>query len=147
MKGTFQPKNPKKYIGSYPIVYRSSWELKLAMRFDNDSNVIEWSSESVIVPYISPIDKKRHRYFVDFFVKIRNKYGKIDNLLIEVKPKKQTLPPEKKNITEMTKPKARRYVQEVVTYNINKAKWAAAEQYCANKDWKFVIMSEKDLGI
>ena len=36
---------------------------------DNNTNVLEWSSEEHIIPYRSPLDGKVHRYFPDFFVK------------------------------------------------------------------------------
>jgi hypothetical protein len=101
-KGKFNPKNPNKYNGdASKIQYRSSWELKLMMRFDNHPDVIWWNSEEVVIPYISPIDNKYHRYFVDFLVKIKNKEGLCETLLIEVKPKSQTSPPTKsKNINK-----------------------------------------------
>jgi len=137
-KGKFKPKNPQKYKGNPTnIIYRSRWELKLMSRLDDDPQVVQWSSEEIIIPYISPIDGKRHRYFPDFWVK--NASG--DVILIEVKPFNQTKPPE-----VVSKP-TRRYINEVVTWGKNQAKWKAAEEYCADRKWKFVIMTEHELGI
>ena len=145
-KGTFRAQNPKKYKGDASrIIYRSSWELKLMAHLDMHPDVIEWSSEEVVIPYISPIDGKRHRYFVDFFVKRKGRDGSLESLLIEVKPAAQTIPPEVK-ITKGQKP-TRRYITEVMTWGVNSAKWAAAEEYCKDRGWRFVIMSEKELGI
>ena len=97
MKGMFKPRNPKKYNGNPTnIIYRSQWELKYMMELDADKNVIKWSSEEVIIHYISPIDNRWHRYFVDFHVVRINKQGLEINQLIEIKPKKQTMPPVKK---------------------------------------------------
>lgn len=93
--GRFLPKNPQKYIGDHTnIIYRSSWECKVMDWLDRNNDVISWASEELIIPYISPIDNRRHRYFPDFLVKVRTKDGKMKTILIEVKPKKQTKEPE-----------------------------------------------------
>lgn len=145
-KGVFRALNPKKYKGDASnIIYRSRWELKLMQHLDMHPDVIEWSSEEVVIPYRSPIDGKRHRYFVDFFVKRKGKDGKTESMLIEVKPAAQTRPPEVQ-ITKGQKP-TRRYINEVMTWGVNSAKWEAAEEFCKDRGWKFVIMTEKELGI
>jgi hypothetical protein len=146
-KGTYRAKNPKKYKGDpQRIIYRSRWELVLMMHLDDHPDVIEWSSEEIIIPYRSPIDNKVHRYFPDFFVKRKGKDGSIQSLLVEVKPKAQTVPPDVKLTLKGQKP-SRRYINEVMTWGINSAKWQYAEAYCADRGWKFVIMTEKELGI
>ena len=145
-KGIYRAKNPKKYKGDpQRIIYRSGWELKLMMHLDQHPDVLEWSSEEIIIPYRSPIDNKVHRYFPDFFVKKKGPNGVIESLLIEVKPRAQTIPPEVK-INKNQKP-TRRYINEVMTWGINSAKWKHAEEYCKDRGWKFVIMTEKELGI
>jgi hypothetical protein len=76
-KGFFKPKNPDKYMGNPTnIIYRSSWELKLMIRLDEDPSIISWGSEEVVIPYRSPIDNRIHRYFVDFIVNKINRNGK-----------------------------------------------------------------------
>ena len=141
-KGVFKPKNPQKYNGDPTnIIYRSSWELKYMMYLDSHENVLNWSSEEVIVPYRSPIDNKVHRYFPDFVVKIRNTTGMIETIMVEIKPYDQTKPP--KAQTKKTK----RYINEVYTWGINSAKWESAKKYCENKGWKFVVLTENELGI
>jgi hypothetical protein len=141
-KGLFNPKNPKKYKGdSKNIVYRSRWELKLMCYLDEHKEVISWGSEEIIIPYRSPLDGKVHRYFPDFIVTKINKQGLQETSLIEVKPAKQTKPPEKKsNITK-------RYITEVKTWGVNEAKWKAANEFCKDKGWSFHIFTEKELGI
>ena len=146
-KGTFRPLNPGKYKGDYSnIVYRSRWELVLMRHLDAHPDVIEWSSEEVVIPYVSPIDRKRHRYFVDFFVKRKGRDGLLETLLIEVKPRAQTTPPDVKLTLKGQKP-TRRYINEVMTWGVNEAKWKAAEDYCKDRGWKFIIMTEHELGI
>ena len=141
-KGLFNPRRPEKYKGDPTnIIYRSSWELRLMVYLDSHPNVITWGSEELIIPYRSPIDNKVHRYFPDFLVTKKNKDGKIETVVIEVKPLKETKPPA---------PQAKRtpkYLREVYTWGINEAKWKAARDYCENKGWKFIIMTEKELNI
>jgi hypothetical protein len=140
-KGRFTPKNPKKYAGdSSNIVYRSLWELKVMKYLDENSNVIYWASEELVIPYVSPVDNKVHRYFPDFIVKVLNKEGKETTMVLEVKPEKQTRPPSQKR-------KTKQFLQEAITYAINEAKWKAAELFCLEHGWKFKIITEKDLGI
>jgi hypothetical protein len=140
--GKFTPKNPQKYIGDYNnIVYRSSWEARVMDWLDRNDNIISWASEELIIPYISPSDNKFHRYFPDFLVKAKTRDGKFKTILIEVKPKRQTLPPEqKKRVTKQ-------YINEVVTYGVNQAKWKAAQEFCLDRGWEFKVMTEEHLGL
>ena len=55
-------------------------------------------------------------------------------ILIEVKPKKQTVEPKKR--------KTKTYLQESMTFKINTSKWKAAENFCKKQGWKFLIMTE-----
>ena len=72
-KGKYIPINPKKYVGnSSQVIYRSLWERKLMVYCDRNDNIIEWGSEEVIVPYRSPWDGKMHRYFPDFYMKVKS---------------------------------------------------------------------------
>lgn len=148
-RGRYVVKNPHKYKGDPSnVIYRSLWERKLCKYLDSHDDIIEWSSEEVVIPYRSPIDNRVHRYFVDFYVKKRLPDGKTQTVLIEVKPKKQTLPPDpaKKNATP-TGRMSRRYLNEVRTWGVNQAKWKAASEFCADRGWIFQIMTEKELGV
>lgn len=145
-KGFFKPKNPNKYKGDPTnIVYRSSWEFKLMTYLDVHPDIIEWASEEFCIPYKSPIDGKIHRYFPDFHVKKKTSEGNVETVVIEVKPKNQVLPPAAQ-VTKTNKP-TKRYIREVMTYGVNEAKWKAARSFCADRKWKFVIMTESELGI
>lgn len=136
-KGKFRPKNYKKYKGDPTnIVYRSLWELKFMRYCDSSKNIVSWCSEEVVIPYMSPTDRRVHRYFPDFYIKVKESTGKVVEKIIEIKPKKQcVLPKNKKNLTE------------VVTYAINQAKWSAAKDFCADRKWQFQVLTEKELGI
>lgn len=145
-QGRFKPKNPSKYMGDPTnIIYRSGWELKLMSYLDTHVNVLQWSSEEVVIPYKSPIDGRRHRYFPDFYLEQINTNGIKEKILIEVKPKYQTVPPVVQ--TTKTKKPTKRYINEVKTWGINQAKWIAAEEFCKDRGWKFQIMHEDHLGI
>lgn len=140
-KGRFKPRNPGKYKGdANNIIYRSTWEIKVMRYLDENPNIIWWGSEELPIPYISPIDKRKHRYFPDFIAKIRKSDGKVITYIIEVKPEKQTKPPTQKR-------KTKTFIQEAMTYEVNKAKWYAAEEFCKDHGWQFLVLTEKHLGI
>lgn len=141
-KGKWRPRNPAKYRGDiHNITYRSSWELKFMNFCDMRDSVISWSSEETVIPYKSPIDGQVHRYFVDFQMKIRNPDGTITTYLIEVKPKKFTEKP------STPKRKSKKYIEEVMMYATNCAKWEAAQKFCERKGYKFKVITERELGI
>lgn len=139
-QGLFQPKNPNKYIGDATnIVYRSGWERRVMQYLDENTNVVRWASEEIIIPYISPVDNRPHRYFPDFFVEAKGRDGSTKRMLIEVKPKAQSVAP---------KPQSRRtkrYLTEVMTYGVNQAKWNAAKDFCIDKGWDFLVLTEEEL--
>ena len=141
-KGYYKPKNPKKYRGNPSrIVYRSLWERKYMIYCDSTPSILEWGSEEIIIPYRSPLDGKSHRYYPDFYIKVREKSGKISKYIVEIKPKKQTKPPYGKD------KRTRAYKNAVLTFAKNKAKWNAAENYCDDRQMKFLILTEDHLAV
>lgn len=142
-QGKFKPKNPQKYGGDPTnIIYRSSYELKFMQYCDLTENVISYQSEEFYIPYRSPIDNKIHRYFPDFFVKYKDKEGKNRTIVVEIKPQKDLKMPE----TNPTK-KTKSWAYKVKTWAINQAKWNAAKEWCADRNYEFRIFSERELGI
>jgi len=141
-KGRYRPSNPKKYRGdSSNIIYRSLWERKFMVYCDNQTKILEWGSEEIALPYRSPIDNKVHRYYPDFYIKVKESNGKIKRYIIEIKPKKQTVEP------KMKKRKTKGYIYEVYEYARNQAKWKAAEEFCKDRMWEFKVLTEDELGI
>ena len=141
-RGKFKPKNIKKYMGDpTKITYRSLWERKCMLIFDTNPNILKWASEEIAIPYLSPVDGKRHKYFPDFMVEIKNKDGKTETIMIEVKPKKQTEPPVKK------KKPTKSYIYECTTYAVNQAKWKAAKEWCDDRRIEFKLITEEELGL
>lgn len=141
-KRKFTPLHPEKYVGDpTDIIMRSSWETKFAIWCDTDPSVLKWASETTIIPYICPTDNRPHRYFVDFKIQVKDRNNKIKTYLIEIKPSKQTRPP------DIPQRKTRQYINEVMTWGKNAAKWAAAREYCKDRGYEFVILTETELGI
>lgn len=135
-RGKYKVKKPEKYEGDFTnVIYRSLWERQFFRWCESNDDVVRWSSESVVIPYICKTDGKPHRYFMDVKVKFKN--GK--TYLIEIKPEIQTQPP--KTQTRKTK----KYIKEVMTYAKNISKWEQAEKYCERRGWEFKIFTEKTL--
>ena len=141
-RGKYYPSFPRKYKGDPTnIIYRSLWERKFMVYCDKNQNILEWASEEIAIPYRSPIDNRVHRYFPDFYMKVKETNGKIKNYVIEVKPAKQTKPPAK------PKRQTKGYIREAYEYARNQAKWKMAKEYCADRQWEFKVVTEKELGI
>lgn len=141
-KGKFRPLHPEKYKGDPTnIIYRSSWEIQVMKWLDSHPGVLKWASEELIIPYISPVDKKMHRYFPDFFVVI-NENGVEKHYIVEVKPKNQTKPPK---ATTKKSVYSKKYLAEAETFLVNNAKFEAANVFCEKRGWKFLILTEDNI--
>ena len=93
-KGKYKVRNREKYVGAVDsVVYRSSWERRFMVYADTNTKVIRWNSEELVIPYKSPFDGKVHRFFPDFWIEVKGEGGKINHIVIEVKPKVQIGPP------------------------------------------------------
>lgn len=132
-RSKFIPENSKKYIGTYPIVCRSSWERVLCDLFDKHPNVYQWASESIKIPYVNPMTGKSTIYIPDFLVRYIDKNGSQHTELIEVKPMNQTLSEKARGIKNR------------VALAINKAKWSAANKWAKKNGMTFRVVTEKDL--
>jgi hypothetical protein len=142
LKSKYKPSNPQKYKGDYNnIICRSTWERKFCRWCDLNESIISWGSEEFFIPYVSPVDNRVHRYFPDFIIKLKEQSGKVKTYVIEVKPKKQTVPPIKKS--RVTKS----FIHETKTYAVNQAKWKAAKEWCDDRLLEFKIITEDELGI
>ena len=129
-KGKYTIQNKKKYLGDpSKVVYRSLWERQAFKWAESNGRVKAWNSEEIVVPYKCKTDGKLHRYFVDMLVELSNG----DIILVEIKPKKQTIPPKNQ------KRKTKKYINEVTTYIKNTSKWEAAQQYAQHKGWKLPL--------
>jgi hypothetical protein len=141
-KGIYKPEHPQKYIGDPKnIIYRSLWERKFMHYCDVNENILKWSSEEIWIPYLSPLDKRVHKYFPDFFIRYKDASGIVKESLIEIKPKRQVAGPKpSKRITQ-------KQMYEIKEFAKNQAKWKAAEEFCADRRWSFQILTEDNLGV
>ena len=108
---------------------------------DTNENILEWGSEITVIPYRSPVDNRYHRYFPDFYIKVKESNGKIKKMIIEIKPYKQCIEP------KVQKRKTRGYIYEVMEYAKNQAKWESAKEWCLDRGYEFKILTENELGI
>lgn len=133
--GRYKVKNRSKYSGDPDnVIFRSLWERNAFKWCDESSQIIKWSSEEIVVPYLYEVDKRYHRYFVD--LKLTFKDGR--TVLVEIKPDKETRPPKRPD-------KSKRYINEALTYVKNQNKWKAAKSYAHDRGWEFQIWTENSL--
>ena len=127
IKSIYKPSHPEKYLGnSNNIICRSSWERQFCRYCDVNPNIVKWASEEFSIPYISPVDGRRHRYYPDFLIEVKEKSGKLKKYVIEIKPKKG-------------------FISEAKTYAVNQAKWKAAVDFCKDNLIEFKIITEDEL--
>ena len=120
-QGYYKPINPNKYVGVNieKIRYMSSWELAFMKFLDGN-----------------PTDGRMHRYFPDFYIEYVDKHGEIKQEMIEIKPLEERKMPNKRN---------KHYLYAAATYEINVAKWKAAQAYCDAAGYKFRLLSQDQL--
>ena len=133
-QGIYEVKNPQKYVGNGKPRYRSSWELVFMTFADTNDHVLQWSSESVRIPYRHPLTGKQTIYVPDFLVVYQDKTGKQIGEMVEIKPKKQSL---------IESNRASQQQRAVVA--VNHAKWAAANAWCKRMGISFRVITEDDL--
>ena len=122
IKGKYTPKNSYKLDNKRTtVIYRSMWERRFMLYCDRNDNILEWNSESIHIPYVSPKDNRVHNYYPDFYVKYKNTHGKTVEKIVEIKPKWQS------------------------KWSVNRAKWRAARQYCKVHGYEFQVLTEKEL--
>ena len=135
-QGIFTPKNAQKYIGKGSIRYRSGWELQFMNFLDNHPSIKQWASEAISIKYENPIVQKTKSYVPDFFIIYEDAHGNRKGELVEIKPHKET-----------TLEAAGRSQKAQIQAVVNQAKWKAAEEYCADRKWNFLVLTEHELGI
>jgi hypothetical protein len=140
-KGKYRPENPTKYVGdSTNIIYRSLLERRFMVFCDKNPNILKWASEEMYVPYVSPLDNRVHRYFVDFLIEVKEKDGNTQTYLIEIKPSRQCVEPK-----DSDNKSRRTFLKEMKNWAINNSKWKAASEFANKQNWKFKIITEKNL--
>ena len=139
-QGVYKPSNPEKWVGGQ-IIYRSSWELYFNKWADRTDNVLKVASEEFFIPYFYEPDQKWHKYFPDYIMEYVDKNKDIKKVVVEIKPYSETIPPKRGKKREKT------FINEVLTYEKNHAKWTAAKKFCEENNMKFIVLTEYELGI
>jgi len=132
-RGQYKPINAEKYVGTYPIIFRSSWEFEVMQLFDTNPNIINWASESLKIPYKNPFTGKYTVYVPDFVVTYVDAAGNQKAEIIEVKPAKETF---------LEQAKSQRAKAAVA---LNTYKWAAANAFAKHHGLGFRIMTENNI--
>lgn len=144
-QGFYTVVNKNKYIGNPTnCIYRSKWELYFMSWCDKNTSIKRWSSEHIVIPYQDE-KGKFHRYFPDFYIeKIdKNDLEKFEQIIIEIKPKKETKYPKKpKKLTAKT---IESYEYQLRMYQKNLYKWTKAINWCNKHKMKFKIVHEDHL--
>ena len=136
-QGFFTPTNPEKYSGNLEsLIYRSGLELKWFKYFDVHPSIIQWKCEEVVIYYHNPVDNRMHKYFIDVWIKYKDKQDKIHECLIEIKPFQQVQRPKKNNR------KTKSYCYAVNNYIVNESKWNAAKKIAVERGADFKILTE-----
>jgi len=151
-------KNPEKYIREdKKVTARSGLEIDYFKKFDNNKNILEWNSENIAIPYMKPTFNKygtmtgmsKRNYYPDIYIKIRNKQGNIEEVLGEIKPKKQIYQPKLgKRKTEKGK---KNFINEKIRWFINISKWDAAGKVIENirkrhtRNIRFMLLTEDEI--
>jgi hypothetical protein len=137
--GVYTPRNPEKYTGNVNnIVYRSWLEFAAFIWFDKHQDVLEWSSESVIIKYV--YKGRQRRYFIDIYAKIKDKNNEITKYIIEIKPKKKLQRPKAPKV--QSKQSIKNYNFLIEEYTLNRVKWEYAREYAEKRGYKFIILTE-----
>jgi hypothetical protein len=120
IKGKYTPKNKSKF-NKNSAIYRSMWERRFMIYCDRSENILEWSSEAIHIPYVSPKDDRLHNYYPDFYIKYKDVKGDTVEKIVEIKPQWQK------------------------RWSVNRAKWKAAKEYCKEHGYLFQVLTEKEL--
>lgn len=135
-QGYINPDSCKKILesqGREPIIYRSSYERDFIQYLESSPKIFRWASECLAIPYLNKLDNEVHRYYPDFFLIMSDG----QEVLIEIKPKSQTLPP--KSPFDPNSYAWKEYIK-------NRCKWAAAIDFCKHHNMLFKILTEDTIS-
>lgn len=143
-KGVYRVINTEKYIGKKTPIYKSGLERNFMRFCDTNPNILNWQYEEIPIPYHNPVKKMINEsrdginatYYPDFYIKYKNSSGVIEEALVEVKMKNETMPP------KIPKRQTWQYKRKLFVYAINESKWKQAKKVCDRLGIKFLIITE-----
>lgn len=133
LQGIYKLTNPQKYVGKRDPRYRSGWEHAFMRFCDTNDHILQWASESIMIPYRHPLTGKMTNYVPDFLITYRTKNNQMRAEVIEIKPKKQSIIESKMSARD----------RAVVA--VNYAKWDAATKWCRKQGLTFRVITEDDI--
>ena len=144
--GEYKPSNPDKYNGDITdIIYRSKWEYKFCYYCDNEDRIKKWISEppqhKIQYDVMEYGKYKQKTYNPDFWIQVERLDGEMDELIIEVKPYKQSIEPVEPKTSTVKSLRNYEYALRQYIKNINK--WDAADAYCKKRAMTFYVLTEK----
>lgn len=157
--GNYVPKNKDKVLklNAYGgVFYRSSWEKKIMVWLDMKDEIFQWGAECLEIPYQMThfdngnIEIKKHRYYPDFFYRMRNSQGELREVVMEVKPMKEYKMVQDLNEGRLAVPekgikKLKSFEYDLKMAYKNKRKWETMIQWCDKKGYDFIIITEEHL--
>lgn len=130
----YQPLNPKKYTGKYPIVLKSGWEEDFVRRnCDLNPSCISWNYEPWSIPYFDPITGSQKVYMPDLLMTYATKAGGTKTTLVEIKPIREYLA----GYAETR--------QHAMVQARNMAKFKAAIAWCMRRGIEFKVITEAQM--
>ena len=132
-QGVYHVTNRLKYVGKREPRYRSGWELAFMRFCDTNDNILQWASESIVIPYRHPLTGKMTNYVPDFLITYRTRDNRMCAEVIEIKPKKQSVIESKASARD----------RAVVA--VNYSKWDAATKWCRRQGLQFRVITEDDI--
>lgn len=136
VQGYFPITESLKYLGTGPVIYRSSWEKKFCLYCERNPEIQHWSSEPISIRYFNIMDNNYHTYFPDYLVKLMS--GK--TILVEIKPKAQLQKPTEPK--KKTQKAIESYKWSYNTWLTNLSKAKAAKEYATSRGWDFMYVTE-----
>ena len=145
VQGQYNLINPRKYLGDPTVIYfRSSWEYKLYFFLDNEPRVLKWNVEGITIPYTVKNENDRWEtlgYHPDAYAEIQQLNGDITKNVIEIKPYKETIPPDYPKKVTAKSLETHEYRLRLFLKNMNK--WKAAKEFCDKRGLNFWLLTEK----
>jgi len=120
--------------------------------YKGPAKILLWGCEVIGIPYKKTSVKKakdgimdykttEHTYYPDFWYKRLRNDGSVQEVVMEVKPYAETIPPKAPN-TNATRKQLENFEYTMNLYNSNMYKWEYAIKFCETKGIKFIIMTE-----
>ena len=157
--GNYIPKNKDKVLKLNTqggVYFRSSWEKKIMVWLDLKPEIIQWGAECLEIPYqMTHFENgdtkiKAHRYYPDFFYRMRSSDGVLKEVVVEVKPLKDynmviALSEGKLQTPEKGLKKLKSFEYDIKQAQKNREKWMAMIEWCKIKGFEFIIITEENL--